>query len=202
MNGRKYQTVRDAAWNTLTYCGVDRLPVDLNLVCKRLGIRVLSYQKGADIIQQFKLEEIISRTDGLSLYVGTQPLILFDDGLPPTRIRFTVAHEIGHIVLKHIVPGNARKLLREPQTTAAPEEIDANRFAARLLAPACVLWGLDIHTPEKIAQLCHISSQAAQFRAARMDELYHRNKFLLSPLEQAVYRQFLPFIKESSCHQE
>ena len=71
----------------------------------------------------------------------------------------------------------------------------ANRFAADLLAPACVLWGLDLHQAEDIARVCKISIQAAQFRAERMEILYQRNKFLLHPLERAVYRQFEPYIK-------
>jgi Zn-dependent peptidase ImmA (M78 family) len=41
---------------------------------------------------------------------------------PPTRQRFTVAHELGHAVLRHQVP--ADKL-----------EVEANAFAAELLLP-------------------------------------------------------------------
>ena len=69
-------------------------------------------------------------------------------------------------------------------------------FTSNLLAPACVLWGLDIHTAEEISALCHISRQAAEFRAERMELLYERGKFLTSPLEQQVYDQFAPFIQE------
>ena len=72
----------------------------------------------------------------------------------------------------------------------------ANRFAADLLAPACVLWRLDLHRAEDIAQACKISIQAARFRAERMEILYQRNKFLLHPLERAVYQQFDPFLRE------
>ncbi len=69
-------------------------------------------------------------------------------------------------------------------------------FAARLLAPACVLWGLRLHTWEEMADVCAISKPAAINRAARMEELYRRQKFLTSPLEQRVYEQFKPFIDE------
>ena len=70
-------------------------------------------------------------------------------------------------------------------------------FAARLLAPACVLWGLDLHTAEEISEACNISLQAAGFRAERMKELYRRNRFLTSPLERKLYDQFRDFIEQN-----
>ena len=198
---KNYQNARNAAWRILLDCGIDRLPVNLNVICKHLGVRTLSYQRGAGIIQHYGLEGIAAKTDGMALYVGTQPLILFDGSLYPQRMRFTTAHELGHIVLRHIAPRDVTQVNREPQPTDALEETAANQFAARLLAPACVLWGLDVHTAEEIAQLCRISKQAAEFRAARMAELYQRDKFLSSPLERAVYQRFLPFIKEGDHRQ-
>lgn len=66
-----------------------------------------------------------------------------------------------------------------------------------LLAPACVLWGLDLHTPEDIARVCNISLSSAIKRARRMEELYRRNMFLSHPLERQVYKQFQGFISEN-----
>lgn len=64
----------------------------------------------------------------------------------------------------------------EPADGDATVEQAANVFASRLLAPACVLWGCGVHTPEQIAALCSISLPAARFRAARMAELYEREQ--------------------------
>ncbi len=103
-------------------------------------------------------------------------------------------HEVGHIVMKHIQD--------------KPEyEYEAERFAIDVLAPACVLWGLDIHEPEDIARLCNISITSARIRAERMALLYKREQefmqkygrscFLQSPLEKKVYKQFQKFIEEN-----
>lgn len=70
-------------------------------------------------------------------------------------------------------------------------------FAARVLAPACVLWGLGLHTPEEIASACNISFSAAQVRAKRMDELYRRQKFLTSPLEKQLFERFFDYIENN-----
>lgn len=199
MNYRDYQTARDAAWRILLDCGVDRLPVDLNAICKKLKIRLFSYCAATKLIERANLEEAVRRTDGLAFYWHGTPVILCSDVVRPQRAAFTIAHEIGHIVLNHVKPGAVTTVNREPSPGDAPEEQAANQFAARLLAPACVLWGLGIHTPEEIMELCRISRQAAQFRADRMKELYRRDRFLTSSLERRVYRQFQSFIEETAC---
>lgn len=190
MSYKEYQNARDAAWQLLLDCGVDRLPVNLSLICRRLGVKVYRYQA----VKQLPEEALI--TDGMTFFQQGEPVILYDQSKTPERIRFTVAHELGHLVLGHVVPGQQTTMNREPTPEDSPVETAANQFAARLLAPACVLWGLDLHTAEEIAGLCRISKQAAQFRAERMAILYERDKFLSSPLEQQVYHQFLPFIQE------
>ena len=39
MNYENYKKSRNAAWEILLACGVDRLPVDLNAVVEQLGVR-------------------------------------------------------------------------------------------------------------------------------------------------------------------
>ncbi len=196
MNYKDYQRSRNAAWQILIDCHVTELPVDLNRILRQLGVGAYTYQENRRLIEKLRLSGIAGATEGLSFYRKGKPVILYDNSLLPYRIRFTIAHEVGHIVLRHISPGDVTKRNHEPDIADSPLETAANQFAARLLAPACVLWGLNIHTADEIGELCHISHQAAEFRAARMAELYKRNRFLLSPLEQAVYKQFEPFIKE------
>lgn len=196
LNYRDYQNVRDAAWKILLDCEVDRLPVNLNAVCRKLKIRVLTYGQNARMIERANLSQAVQRTDGMTFYLGETPIVLFDEKVLPARAKFTVAHELGHIILGHVKPGSVTKMNREPHPEDAPEEQAANQFAARLLAPACVLWELDIHTADEIMALCHISRQAAQFRANRMEELYRRNRFLTSPLERKVHQRFQHFIRE------
>lgn len=198
MNYKDYKTARDAAWRILLDCNVERLPVDLNLICKTLGVRTTSYQANLVLIQRRNLSEIVARSDGLTFFAGDTPVIMYNETYTPERIRFTVAHELGHIVLGHVSPGGVTTANREPNPQDNPQETAANQFAARLLAPACVLWGLDLHTSEEIAQTCRISKQAAEFRVSRMNELYSRNRFLTSPLERRLYQRFIPFIKERS----
>jgi len=198
VNYKDYQNARDAAWRILLDCGIDRLPVDLNTICCKLKVKVLTYGDNAKVIERAKLNNAVHSTDGMTFYAWGKPVILFDERKSPQRARFTISHELGHIILGHVKPGKFTVANREPSPKNAPQEQAANQFAARLLAPACILWALGIHTPEEIMELCRISRPAAEFRADRLKELYHRNRFLTSSLERKVYSQFQPFIKELS----
>ncbi len=195
MNYERYKKSRNAAWEILLACGVNALPVDLNLVLRHLGVRVYAYSRSLELLEDAGLAEVADRVSGLTFCIGATPIILYNDAETPQRIRFTIGHELGHIVLGHVRTGEHTRQNREPHPGDDPIEQAANRFAADLLSPACVLWGLDLHRAEDIAQVCRISIQAARFRAERMEILYQRDKFLLHPLEQAVYRQFAPYIR-------
>ncbi len=200
MSYKDYQNARDSAWRILLDCGIDRLPVDLNPICKHLGVRVVRYSKAGPLLDLPNLSKAMRWYDGLAFYADELPVILYNDACSPERIRFTVAHELGHIILAHVKPEQGTTANREPPKRNDPIEVAANQFAARLLAPACVLWGMQLHTAEEIASACFISKQAAEFRAARMEDLYRRNRFLTSPLEQEVFQRFKPFIKEETHH--
>lgn len=195
MNYENYKKSRNAAWEILLACRVDALPVDLNAVLRHLDVRVYAYSRSRELLEAAGLTEAAKQVSGLTFFAGAKPVILYNDVELPQRIRFTVAHELGHIVLGHVLPGDHTRQNREPQPGDSPMEQAANRFAADLLAPACVLWGLDLHRAEDIARVCKISIQAARYRAERMEILYQRNKFLLHPLERTVYRRFEPYIK-------
>ena len=130
--------------------------------------------------------------NGASILYEKECFIVIDDENTVQRCRFTIAHELGHILLGH--PTRNGYHARTIDKVRPQIESEADMFASRLLAPACVLWGLNLHTAEEIAKLCNVSITAAQIRAERMDVLYKRDKFLISPLERKVYEQFKGFI--------
>ena len=201
-NYKQYIQVRNASWEILLDCQVHMLPVNVTKVCQCLDVRVLSYQGGKKIITRHGLEQLTKQTDGFTMLLYRTPIVFFDASCSRQRARFTIAHEIGHLVLGHVKYGRVTTINREPSPQDSLVETMANQFAARLLAPACVLWGLDVHKPMDIARLCDISLASATFRAERMKALYQRNKFLTSPLEQRVFQQFKPFIQSISSSNE
>ena len=176
---RKYQGARNLSWEILIKEKITKLPIDIVELCKKLNIEV-------------KYNSLESGDSGSCTVVDGTPYIFVSQNCSEQRKRFTIAHELGHILLSHV--GKYRLVNREPSPNDNIIEQEANVFASRLLAPACVLWGCKVKTAEEIAKLCDISNQAATFRMERMKILYKRDMFLKSPLERRVYKRFKKFI--------
>lgn len=184
MNYKDYQFARDAAWKILIRERVCALPVSMSRLCRQMGISV-RYADGA------QLED---GCGGTVLQAGDGFVILVRRDDPTPRRRFTVAHELGHILVGDV--GRYKLVNREPSPRDNPIETRANVIASRILAPACVLWGCGVKSAADIAELSNISEAAASFRWQRMRLLYARGKFLASPLERQVFEQFRDYIQE------
>lgn len=195
MDYSKYKKSRNLSWQILLNHNITSLPVQVSIICQNLGIPIVSYSDGAEIIKRFDLQDECTN-DGFTF----ENTIFFNDNCTVGRQRFTAAHELGHILL-HDGKGIYN---REPNSKDIPIEQEANVFASRLLAPACVLWGLHITTAEEISNICDISITAAQFRLQRLMQLYQREReyidkygkscFLMSSLEQQVFNNFKKYI--------
>lgn len=181
----KYKNVRNSAWQALLDFNVTKLPVSVNSIAKQLGIKVI---KNSDI------HELQNGERGVTLFKDEHWYIVFDDTESVPVCRFTVAHELGHILLGHIlVTGTKYRTFAKRDE----EEQAADMFAARLLAPACVLHEIGALTAEQISKVCNISITSASYRAERIEILEARNKYYLHPLERRVREQFEDFIKEN-----
>lgn len=196
MDYSKYQKSRDLSWQILIDHGITQLPVKVSGICKAKQIKVTSYEKGGKLIKDCGLFQNTVNSDGFTF----GRMIFYNEQCTVPRQRFTVAHELGHILLHN----GGGMYNREPSANDSPIEQEANVFASRLLAPACVLWGIGVTSAQQISEICNISMQSAEFRFKRLAELferekqfirkYHKSCFLLSPLERAVYHQFSDYI--------
>lgn len=184
-----YKEARDKSWQFLLESGACSLPLPLSAICQKRGITLMLDKKGIYLTETDK---------GVSFKTpeGKWHILLNPDDSVPVR-RFTTAHELGHIYLEHpMCDGRYGRTFGIQKTaTQNPIEYQAERFAIGILAPACVLYGLGLHTAEDIAQICGISLSAARIRAERLAVLYQRKSFFASPLERKVYEAFEDFIK-------
>lgn len=186
---KDYQVSRDLAWEILINEKVKELPVKVSEICDHMGIKIKPEGQGES---------------GHCEYVDGAPVIFCNREEPIERQRFTVAHELGHILLKHTDKYGVA--YRDPDPSDNPKEQAVNVFAARLLAPAIVLRDLGVTNAEQIAEICQISQTAAEYRMERLQELYDREKrflidrgrscFGMSPLERKVERQFRRYIRK------
>ena len=185
----KYEDARNASWNVLINRKITSLPVSVVKICRDEQI-TLAKNSTVKLLNNNEFAKTI--------LINDKWYIIYDDSMSKERIRFSIAHELGHIFLGHqLTNGEYRRtfVIDKPS-----EETQADIFASRLLAPAVVLWALDIHSAEEIQKLCFISYSASKIRAERMKLLYSRNKFLISQLETRVYNQFKGFILKYKEH--
>jgi len=181
-----YKNARNASWQCLIDCRVSELPVK--------PVRIAAHY---DISCLKATDKQLNGRSGEIRPLGNEIYISFKEEESIARQRFTILHELGHYLLGHL---GDTPLSRSERDCKPEEEQAADRFAADMLMPACVLWGLNIHTPEEIAALCDVSMQAAKIRAERMEILYQRNKFLTHSLEHKVFQQFQQFINNQKPH--
>ena len=185
-----YKKARNKSWEVLYDCKISEFPVDLSKIADFYGIKITLYSD-TKLIQLFKEDAL--QGDGFVLRNGDETQVFINDN-NRNRRRFTLAHELGHALLRHSLD-EIHFRTSEIDSQTDMQELEANVFARDVLIPATVLAALDIHTPEEIMELCNVSRQSAEIRAERLHELYRRNKFNLHPAERKVREQFDDFIR-------
>lgn len=106
------------------------LPVDPIRIARGMGAEVFTAELGNDVFG------LVASTPGggASIYL--------DADQPPNRLRFTCAHEVGHLV-EHQAHDEERRLdfvdKRSDSDRGQPQEVWANHFAGALLMPEHLL---------------------------------------------------------------
>ena len=179
-----YYNVRDAAWEFLIKNNVVKFPIDIRALIQKNGWHLLSYSEAekAGIWNEVKLNTM--NQDGLTIAAEGRYMILYNDNQPEQRIRFTLAHEAGHIILHKEYAGE--KL-----------ETEANMFASRILMPMCIIRECQISTAEELAKLCDVSLVAAGYRMERYNMVAKREMFYTNKLEKKYVGMLAPFIKQN-----
>lgn len=187
MDYGKYKNARNAAWQCILDFNINQLPV--------IVTDIINQSDNIRLYKDSNVQLLRDGESGITVFNNGGFEIVYKNSEPSYRCRFTIAHELGHIFLGHL-------LIKTPAyrtfVTKNDNESAANIFARDLLAPACVLHELGIVNAVSIAKLCDISREAATYREDRMKELECRNAWYFNRLEREVYNQFNNFIIEKN----
>lgn len=119
----------EAAERVLNELNIREIPIPVDKVAQKVGATI-SYEPfdGKDEISGVLIKEADRMTIGIN------------SSHAKTRQRFTIAHELGHLVLKHrgdIFVDKTERINRDTKSALAIDknEIEANAFAAALLMP-------------------------------------------------------------------
>lgn len=188
--------LREQAWDFIINNNINSLPVDSSALAYQLGYKTLPYTQYARSIGE-SLDSItkIYGHDGFTFWnrQDNKFYICYNDFLPPVVVRWTIMHEIAHIVLGHVTPD--QPVLTRIRLMSHPlMEKEADGFTRRVLCPSIVLHNCGAIKAPEIMALCGISFQAAQHRSNYIKLLEQRNKWLSTPKERIVQQQFYLFM--------
>jgi Zn-dependent peptidase ImmA (M78 family) len=145
-------------------------PIDLLKVAASMGVKVYNARFSDPNVSGIVTTD--PTHNPAPVEPGSNATVFVNIDHPVTRRHFTVAHELGHIALKHMGAGIAYRAIGHPYNTK--QEREANAFAAGLLMPAkpfveALYRQLDV---AKVALTFGVSVEAATIRTSILsDEL-------------------------------
>ena len=196
----RYDFARKRAYQLLGELEIHSLPVDPWEVYRNFSDswKLLNWTELHDNIgtaDPFFLKA--QKADAKTMLRGETYLTVYDDTvLSEGRIRWTLAHEIGHICLGHILilprhETTGRSTLTEAQYEILEKEADC--FAVNLLAPMTIMRRLD--TAFNAKQICLLSKEASDnFDDERNRVLSGRRIIYPTREEDVLHRNFYNYI--------
>ncbi len=186
------------AYEALALTSADSLPVDPAAVAEHFGIKLTDYATCARYYS-CSMEQLYQRGAlGLSFLDdsdGVYVIAINENVRYQLRQRWSLAHELGHILLHHV---------DSDSTLTEAEERAADEFAAALLAPLTVLHFCGVSSAAEIASMCRISDAAAEARFRELQKLRSEDsrsyrsgggcRFLSTDEQQDCFQRFSGFI--------
>lgn len=175
---------RTVAVRALLDAGTTRLPVHLREVAACYGVALFTYSQYAQATET-TVAQVAKRfgADGFSQSYFGKPAVFYRECGNLGRLRWTVAHELGHLLLGHLDG-------RAPDGDEADRQADA--LAAELLCPSGVVAACGSVGQATLARMCDISVAAA---GCRLRDIA-RGRGAESPEEQELAVRFVGFITE------
>lgn len=206
----RFNFVTKMAYEFLLECGYSTFPISPYDVLNELNEKVvcLSWSDARKILNTddpFHLMKLKAEGRTVRMRDTGKYYIVYDDVTinSPDRISWTIMHEIGHVILGHLVDFSETALNRGGITNEqyGVLEVEAHYFAAEFLMPTAILKYFPDITVDEIALLFGVSDMAAEKKYKRVfkssylpydayEEKLLRNffKFLMTGMDAAIYK--------------
>ncbi len=184
-NMKYYNTnnIYKSAMQVLVDYNITTLPIKVTDIIKQTNIKLLN-NSDCNFLKSNQL--------GICIFIDNEWYIIVNDTMKIERIRFTIAHELGHIFLGHRLQYSDK----EDKNGKPITEITADIFATLLLAPPCLIQGLGLKEIDDISRVFNIEFDANCFDDIRPYIIdYNKNNFLETEFEKKVYSNFKNYIE-------
>lgn len=134
------------------------LPLRLDTMkrlCDALGYKLLTYAEGAAILEKLPFDDYM-HCPAFCTRVMDCNVVFYDDTCSIGTRLFSLAHEIGHIVLRHIATD-----VRGYDASDTAQEREADAFAYALLAPLDALRAARVRTVKQIQRMTLLDRERA-----------------------------------------
>lgn len=155
IDGTEYDKMKSLAQDVLLDYGVNKFPVDVYGLAKKIGMNVIPYSRLPKTCFE-KLKTIKGADQGMTILKNVNGVFKYDTfyndiGSTPAACRFTIAHEI-----KHVVACDFKK-----EEIGEKDEILADYFAKCLLAPQAIIVEEKLQSAGELVNRFDISRQVA-----------------------------------------
>lgn len=145
LSSQRYEQIKKSGVLTLAATGENSIPINPLDVAKKLGVRVVPY---SDLGKEGEAACLRYSPNGFKLARNGAWYIYFNGKMPRGRVRFTLLHEIGHIVLGHLQESDIA-------------EAEANFFAKFLIAPPVLIDAIEPNDYLDVARAFGLSNESA-----------------------------------------
>lgn len=175
---RRYEEIKKEIKKFFIRYGIDTFPFDPFEICKKMNIELVKYST-LSLHAKMKLYAT-GNSDAVSCIDSNNKIMIFYNDIKlPERIRFSLMHELGHIVLEHL-------------ERSAIAEIESNFFAAYSLAPTAIIDYFNPSTPQEIAKRFYVSTECAENRMEQYKLWKDKGQYSYYSCDE----EFLPLFKD------
>jgi Zn-dependent peptidase ImmA (M78 family) len=157
---------------------VDTAKTQASVLVKRLGLKAppVPVDKLAKVLGvRIEYTPFDDELSGMAFIASGKPVIGVNSNHPPNRQRFTIAHELGHVVLHRakldatVMIDKGKNFMPRDQKSAEgidPLEVQANAFASELLMPDWLIRPILAESSRDIQDDAYLMSIAQRFRVS------------------------------------
>ena len=166
-----YDKIKYAVLDVYEKCSIDRLPFNCVYIISGLGYDCIKY---SDLKEESLTASLILSEDAHT--IGSN--IYYNDKKSKRRIRFSLMHELGHLVLD------------------TQDEAEANNFASNILAPSMAVYYSGLKNIREISNIFDVSLECAKYAYETCEKWsYSAKKYGMTDVDRKIYNHF--FDKDS-----
>jgi hypothetical protein len=161
-----YDRIKYASLAVFEKCNIRELPFDCINVLRTLGYKCNKYS----LLSDSKYDACMSLSED-ACTLGNE--IFYNDKKSKRRIRFSLMHELGHVVLD------------------TADEVEANNFASNILAPSMAVYYSKLTNIREISNIFNISLECAKIAFETCERwIYSAKNYGITDVDRKIYYHF------------